>query len=104
MCGLASCRGVKRDGQQPGKVCEIRVCCKDRKTVSRRERADQEIGVRGLNAFCSAKVEERCGLLVVVPRRLDVGERSQVIPNFFEVNALSDSRKQLLPNRSNQRG
>jgi hypothetical protein len=76
---------------------EIAVGAQDGKAVVLASRAEQEIGVRSLDAVPPADVEELCRPLMILSPQREIWEGGEVLFQILEVGDLPDSREDLLP-------
>ncbi len=90
---------MQDDGQALSEVPEIPVGGKDRQVTPDGDRANEEIGVRALNALGSAQVEKVRGRYVILRQQRNVGERRKVRFQPRELRLIPHARKNLLPHR-----
>lgn len=82
---------------------EVVIRGEDRKVITRRDRANQEIRIRALNPSRAASIEERSRLLVVIDHNGGVNERSQIVTQPVKLWTLFESRQNFLPDRTDDR-
>src|SRR5687768_10969378 len=93
---------MKLDREDACEAAEVLIGRIDRKLVVRGDRADQEVGIRALDAFRSTAVVKGSRLLVIPLRDLCVGERAKVFAETVELRSFLDSGEDFLTDRTNQ--
>jgi hypothetical protein len=80
-------------------VPEIQVGGEDCQVTPDGDRANEEIGVRALNALGPAQVEKIRRRYVILGQERNVGERRKVRFQLRELRLIPHTRKNLLPHR-----
>ena len=83
---------------------EIPVGGKDRQVAPDGDRANEEIGVRALNALGSAEVEKIRGRYVILRQQWNVGECRKVCFQPRELRLIPHATENLLPHRPDDFG
>ena len=94
---------MKCDRQHAREAREVVIRREDRKVISYRDRADEEVRVRSLDSSRTTEVEKRRRFLVILSRNRCVRKGSQMVAQSFKLRALPDPGQNLLPDRANDR-
>ena len=92
---------MQLDREQAREADEVRVGREDREAAALGRRADEEVGVRSLDAPRAAYVEMLRRTFEVLPRQRLILERPQMIAEAVERGRVADAAEQFLPDRPN---
>ncbi|HVH44298.1 MAG TPA: hypothetical protein VM925_18225 [Labilithrix sp.] len=84
------------DLEESRKSHEVLVGRENGQAAPRGDGADQEVGIRSLNAARPATIETASGLLIISTFELEVGERTQADSQLVELRGVPYAREKLL--------